>query len=254
MLGWNREYRVAKSGADGSFIFPMVEAGLIRVQTQKPGYVAPPPFETLLPAEGPFPPITLRLKRAGLLSGRLFSGIGPAGGAGLMSYRVEPGGRATYLGEAVADAEGRFEVAGADGGTRLFVTGSGCPLASFDLQPSAEDLTLRCPDQPASLEVHFEDSQGRPAAGRSIFARHDGVIVPAEVLIRHLGRFHLPAAADGAGRLFLVALAPGGYDLFLADATSPDLVATGSAQGFVASASLAPATTTELAVTLESTP
>jgi len=172
-----------------------------------------------------------------------------------VSYQLNAGGGLTYLGESVTDGQGRFEVAGSETGpTRLFVTGSGCPLTVFEIPSGAEEPVLRCSDPPASLMLEFEDSQGRPVAGRSVFTRKDGVIIPEEVLIRHLSRFHLPAAADGNGRLILVGLAPGSYDFFLADATSPELVATGSTQGFVASASLAPATTTELAVTLENTP
>jgi len=91
-------------------------------------------------------------------------------------------------------------------------------------------------------------------AGRSVFARKDGVIIPNEVLIRHLGRFNLPAAADGGGRLFLVGLAPGSYDLFLVEATFPELVAQGSQQGFLTAATLSPFSTTELQITLETGP
>lgn len=94
-------------------------------------------------------------------------------------------------------------------------------------------------------------SGGSPVAGRSVFLRRDGILVPNMVLIGHLGRLGLPAAADGSGRLLLAALAPGRYELFLADATSPELIAAGSPQGFLAAADLAPLATTELQVELE---
>jgi hypothetical protein len=80
------------------------------------------------------------------------------------------------------------------------------------------------------------------------------VVIPAEVLSRHLAQLHLPTASDGSGRLRLVGLAPGAYDLFLSEATSPELVAAGSPGGFLTSATLAPLGTTELKVTLDASP
>ena len=93
-------------------------------------------------------------------------------------------------------------------------------------------------------------SGGAPVVGKSVLLRRDGILVPNMVLIEHLGRLRLPAAADGSGRLLLPALAPGRYELFLADATSPELIAAGSPQGFLAAADLSPLTTTELQVEL----
>src|SRR6185436_17693255 len=119
---------------------------------------------------------------------------------------------------------------------------------------SEEDLILECPDLPASAELDLQDRQGRPLAGKSVLARKEGVVIPAEVLTRHLAQLHLPSASDGSGRLRLVGLAPGAYDLFLAEATSPELVAGGSSAGFLTSATLAPLGTTELRVMLEASP
>ena len=70
----------------------------------------------------------------------------------------------------------------------------------------------------------------------------------------HLSGLHLSTATDGGGRLLLVGLAPGNYDLYLAEATNQALVAGGSSQGFLTTASLAPLTTSELEVTVEATP
>jgi len=89
------------------------------------------------------------------------------------------------------------------------------------------------------------------AVGFQNLVRRDGVFIPASSLIDHLSRFHLPAATDGGGRLFLVGLAPGRYEVYLADSTSPDLVALGVKEGFLTSADLAPAVTTELKITVE---
>jgi Carboxypeptidase regulatory-like domain len=246
--------RMAKTDEKGAFLFPLPDTGVCQVEAVKQGYLNRATAEVVINPNTPVAPLVLHLKRAGVLSGRIFSG-GPAAGASLLGYRVQPGGLAAYVGETLADAEGRFELPAAEGGTtRVFATGGGCPLASFDVQPSAEDLSLHCPEVPASLALQFEDKQGRPMAGRSVFARKDGVIIPNEVLSRHLGRFNLPAAADGGGRLFLVGLAPGSYDFFLVEATFPELVAQGSQQGFLTAATLSPFSTTELQVTLDPGP
>lgn len=254
-LSWNRYHRLAKTDEQGAFSFPLTEDGQGTIQTGKPGYLSPSPLEvTALPGAYP-PPLVLHLKRTGLLSGKILNSAGPAAGASLFGYRLEPGGTATFLGLAVADAEGRFELAAADGApTRIFVTGAGCPLISFDTVPSPEELTLRCPELPASLELRFADTHGKPLPGKAVFARRDGVIIPAEILSEHLSRLHLLAAADGGGRLLLPGLAPGSYDVYLTEATSPELVASGLPNGFLTASTLAPLTTTELEITLESMP
>ena len=237
--------RMASSDEKGAFLFPLPDTGVCRVEAVKQGYLDRASAEVVINPNTPVAPVVLHLKRAGVLSGRILAG-GPAAGASLLGYRVQPGGLATYVGETVADAEGGFASPPPEGGTtRVFVTGGGCPLASFDVQPSAKELSLHCPEVPASLALQFEDKQGHPVAGRSVFARKEGVIIPNEVLIRHLGRFNLPAAADGGGRLFLVGLAPGSYDLFLVEATFPELVAQGSQQGFLTAATLSPFSTTD---------
>lgn len=46
-------------------------------------------------------------------------------------------------------------------------------------------------------------------------------------------------------------LAPGRYEIYLEDSTSPDLVALGVKDGFLTSADLPPAATTEVKVTVE---
>lgn len=160
-----------------------------------------------------------------------------------------------FVGMARTDAEGHFEIPASEMGlTRIFVTGAGCPLASFDLPPTASEVTLRCPVQPASLALLFTDTKGEPVAAKTVFARRDGAVVPNEVLIEHLSGLHLPAASDSNGRLLLVALAPGAYDFFLTDLTNPELIAQGNPQGLLTSAQLDAFTTTEAQVTIDASP
>jgi hypothetical protein len=251
-LSWNRYHRLARTDEKGSFSFPLTEDGRGTVRTLKAGYLEPPLIDVEAHADVYPPPLVVRLKRIGLLSGRLLSSAGPAAGASLISYRLEPGGRATPLGIAAANSEGRFELAATDGAPiRVFATGAGCPLTSFDLMPSAEEVVLRCAELPASLELRFADAQRKPVPGKDVFMRKDGVVIPNEVVALHLSGLRLPTATDGGGRLFLAGLAPGSYDVYIAEATNPDLIAQGLPNGFLTSANLAPLTTTELEVTLE---
>lgn len=256
MLSWNRSsHRLAQTDTKGAFSFPLTEDGQGTVQAAKAGYLEPPLVEVEARPEAYPPPLILHLKRTGLLAGRLLNAAGPAAGAGLLSYRLEPGGTATSLGIAVADGEGRFELAAAEGApTRVFVTGAGCPLTSFDLVPATEETVLHCAELPASLELQFADPQGKPVPGKSIFARKDGIVIPNEVLAMHLNGLHLLSATDGGGRLLLAGLAPGNYDIYLAEATNPVLIASGLPNGFLSASSLAPLTTTELEITLEAMP
>jgi Carboxypeptidase regulatory-like domain len=253
-LFWNRVLRLAQTDEQGKFEFPLTEPGQGRVEVRKEGYRQSPPTEVSAEPGQPPAPLLLRIQRAGLISGRIVRG-GPVAGALLASFRVGTDGGAQYLGTASSDREGRFEIAGAeDGVTRIFVTGASCPLTSFEVRPSTDDLTLACPDSPASLSLEFQDTAGGPLAGRSVLILRDGILIPSVVLSNHLGRFRLPGASDGSGRLLLPALAPDRYDLFLADVTSPELITAGLKQGLIGSSNLAPLMTTELQVMLDSPP
>lgn len=101
------------------------------------------------------------------------------------------------------------------------------------------------------MVLTFRDGEGRPLPNQTVLLRRDGVVLPQEALAQHLGAFGLPAASDGGGRLALVGLAPGAYDVFLAGGSSAASVAAGLPHGFLTSAPLAPLTTTELEVSPE---
>lgn len=252
----NGSVRRAVTDEKGAFSFPLPDTGTGQIQAGKPGFLSPDPVEVTVVPDAPLQPVVLRLRRTGLLAGKVLAAGRPVAGASLTSYRIESGERMTRLGSVVTDQEGRFEIPASGGGVpvRVFVTGSGCPLTPFDLVASEEEAVLQCPALPSSLELQFQDQQGRPVAGRTVVGRHNGKVIPNEVLITHLSRFRLPAASDGAGRLLLVGLAPGSYDLYLEEATNPELIAMGAPHGYLTSASLAPFTTTELQVTVEAMP
>ena len=238
-LTWAQtSHRMASTGPEGSFFFPVDAPGEGTVRVLKSGYLSPEPVAVAVRAGTPAQPLTLKMRRASRIAGQIVSSRGPARSAAIQSYRIEPGGGASFLGMTLAKADGSFEVAAADNAsTRLFITGAGCPLSVFDVRPPTGDLlVLRCPALPASLELTLADAQGRPLAGRTILVRRDGAFIPAGALIEHLGRFRVPAATDGSGRLFLVGMAPGSYDLYLADSTSPELIFLGVKEGYLTSA------------------
>lgn len=170
----------------------------------------------------------------------------------IQSYRMTPAGGTIFLGRTTSKPDGSFEVASAEAGpTSLYISGAGCPLSSQMVQPAERTVSLRCTQLPASLELTLKDPQGRPLPGRTVLVRTQGGFIPAPVLIEHLGQFRIQAASDGMGRLFLVGLAPGSYELFLGDVTSPEMVALGSPAGFLTATTLAPFTTVEVEALFE---
>ncbi|MES1244184.1 MAG: carboxypeptidase-like regulatory domain-containing protein [Acidobacteriota bacterium] len=250
---WNQlSHRMASTGAKGAFFFPVTEAGDGEVKAMKSGYVPAEPVTVAVRPEAVTPPLVVRLKKAAVIAGRLVSAGGPAAGARIQSYRTSPAGVALFLGRTAAKADGSFEVASAETGpTNLYVSGAGCPLSGFVVQPSQHSVALRCAGPPASLELTLKDPRGTPLPGRTVLVRTQGAFIPTAVLIEHLGQFRIQAASDGLGRLFLVGLAPGSYELYLGDVTSPEMVALGSPEGFLTASSLAPFTTIEVEATVE---
>lgn len=250
---WNQlSHRMASTDPKGAFFFPVTEPGEGEVKVMKSGYVPAEPLAVAVRPEAPTPPLVVRMKKAAVIAGRIVSAGGPAAGAMIQSYRTTPAGGAIFLGRTNSKPDGSFEVASAAAGpTSLYVSGAGCPLSSFVVQTAQSGLSLRCSGLPASLELTLKDPQGKPLPGRTVLVRAQGAFIPAPVLIEHLGQFRIQAASDGMGRLFLIGLAPGSYELYLGDVTSPEMVALGSPAGFLMAASLAPFTTVEVEAMVE---
>lgn len=250
---WNQlSHRMASTDAKGAFFFPVTESGEGEVKVMKSGYVPAEPVTVAVRSEAPTPPLMVRMKKAAVISGRVLAAVGPAAGATIQSYRVTPAGVAIFLGRTTSKPDGSFEVASAESGpTSLYVSGAGCPLFSQVVQPTEHIVSLRCTQLPASLELTLKDPQGKPLPGRTVLVRTQGGFIPAPVLIEHLGQFRIQAASDGMGRLFLIGLAPGSYELYLGDVTSPEMVVLGSPAGFLTATTLAPFTTVEVEALVE---
>lgn len=237
------------------------EEGVVELRAVKEGH-GPSETVPLQLSRGNQPePVVLTLRPQPEIQGRIVraSGDGVAGG-GVDSYRIELR-EPSRLGMARTDGKGGFVVARAvDEPTRLFFSGPGCPLTTWlvppvsGLSPVDEPRAFACAAAPSSLEIILRSAEGVPHQGMSLLLRRDGVIFPRGALIRHLLRMGVAAATDGAGRLVLPALAPGRYDLFLAEITSPFNILVGTPNGYLATVELQPWNTTAAELTVEVDP
>jgi hypothetical protein len=202
--------------------------------------------------EAELPPVTLVLEKEKLFKGTLSSAAGlPVVGGWVGALKSVYGDE--YIEpprEGRTDAVGRFEVAPISGvRNRLFASGPGCPLSSFDPIDSGGDLTLRCQGQPAVLDLRLTDAQGLPIPNTEVVLRHGNVILPRALLERHLSFLGLRAQTDASGHLVIPNLAPGDYDVFLGRFQVEGMIEAGSRTSYLQSVHLTPLNTTELKLT-----
>lgn len=204
-------------------------------------------------------PVEVVLRRRSQRPGRIETTAGrPAHGAWISVHRLDPPlGYPRPMEVARADSDGRFVVPLAEKPLRLFYGGPGCPLGVFDLPPvspnagSAEGATnpptfrIRC-GEPSHLMLTIiaDDPELRDRV--PIILRRDGTAIPRVVLARHLESLGLPPTTDGQGRLGLVALEPGEYEIFHGKATSTLNVAAGLDPGLLSKVNLDPGVTIEI--------
>jgi hypothetical protein len=164
--------------------------------------------------------------------------------------RSSYGDEAIFFTEERTDSAGRFEVAPIPGRrSRLFASGPNCPLSFFEPNEESGDLALRCQGQPAVLDVTLTDAEGRPVPNAQLILRQGSVIVPTRILAHHLGFLGLRYTTDTSGRLVVPNLAPGDYDLFVANPVTVGMIEAGSRTGYLTTTRLSPLATTELRLT-----
>lgn len=209
---------------------------------------------SIAPGE-PVPPVTLVLAEDERAAGRLVTVRGePVRGGRVWSYRAPSGGAPTFVGAAWTEPDGSFGVPRAEGApTWIYASGPGCPLNVYPAPPPDPEgtLELRCPEGPATLRLRMLDGQGTELSGRSLILRHEGRVIPFELLADHLASLGLPAASDGRGRLVVASVAPGDYDVYLHQSANEATVAQGLRYGFVVSTTLAPAAATDLEIVVD---
>lgn len=250
VLRWKGGMLLAKTDPDGRFEIAVQDEGEGTLYAIKPGYRDSDKVEVAVPS--PVSGVVLVLSRSGAVRGTVLSAAGaPVPGALVaVTARVASPDAFPQVRSARADASGRFEMDRVPGAPlRVFVSGPGCPLTSSTLTDGSEEVTLRCAELPAALEITFKDDQGRPIPRAAVLLRQRGEVVPSSVLASHLAALGVSAEADGSGRLTLAGLAPGDYDLFLASESSEGTLQAGLPNGFLTSATLYPLTTSELEIT-----
>ena len=239
-------HRLVDSAQDGRFEFPILGRGTARLVASRSGFRDSDP-SLLEIGDGPPPEPVLTLTRLPAVRGRLlFASGSPAPAQPVAS--VDGSGR--VLEEARTDAEGRFELPGEPGTTWLLTGGPACALATSRATPGPEEVVLRCAPLPATLSLVLRDEAGSLLPREALLLRLNGGPVPGPFLQRHLASLGLPATTDAAGRIDLVALAPGLVEAFAARATSLLSIAGGHLGGLLTTRMLAPGERAEEAVTL----
>lgn len=256
MLRWqHHSHRLARTGDDGTFTFAVDgESGPAEVEALKMGYRTVEAVQIALSPESSLAPLRLVLRRRSAVVGVLrYPSRQPMFQGWVQAYSLLLFENPKRVGNSDSDLEGNFETSvSKETWNRLFFGGPGCPLGSRDLPPGFDEtLNIVCQQAPSNLEIELLDIHGAPVRGASILLRRGDVIVPREVLMQHLLRIGTNPVTDGAGRLFLVGLEPGDYDLFLAGVTSPVNIAAGLTNGYLLSTSLQPLSTETVKVTIE---
>lgn len=255
-LTWNRSAHVgARTDAAGEFSFPLgSEEGDASLSARGAGYAPSEVVHRTVVNGAPIPPVTLTVRELERIRGRLTAGGAPVANGRVWSFRATPGGAPTTLGFDRTGPEGTFEAPPAPGAaTWLYASGPGCPLEVHEVAPPIPpgQVELRCGSIPAGLRLRLLGGDGSPLDRRSLILRHEGRVIPRDVLRDHLAVLGVPAATDGRGWLVLPALAPGDYELYLGDASNEATVAQGLRHGFLAAVTLVPQRVHELEIVVD---
>lgn len=264
LVYWDGGVRSA-ADAGGSFEIDVQGEGSATLRAGKPGYGVSDEMHFQVAQDAAIPPATLVVKRRASIRGTVVSAAGePLPDVRVTSLIASPNGVQAY-GSAASGPDGTFEVTVPPGAPQLFVDGATCPLSltvlatsdgAGDTGDAGDDTApanvVRCPAQPAALELTFVDDKGRPVPHAVVLLRLGGVVVPQSLLAMHQALLGLPAESDGAGRLVLADLAPNEADLFLKGLSSEGAIAAGLERGFLTSVNLPALQTTEVQLTLPS--
>lgn len=256
-LRWPREAtmvsRAGRTDEAGRFRFSVDDkSGPAQVTAGLLGYGRDSAEIEVVRGERP-PPIHLELKKRPGLRGQVIGATGtPLPNIEIHAAHEVTGEPSRIVARARSQQDGSFFLSTTvEPSTHFFTSGPGCPLAVHALRPdTSAEHTLPCPALPANIRLHLHDEDGQPVPGVSVFLRHGPTVIPIGALAGHLRSLGLPTASDGSGRLPLVALAPGTYDLYKADETSEGAILAGYPGGFLASVRVGALDTREVQVTL----
>jgi len=245
--------RLAVAAEDGGFFFLMEGSGAVLLQAHHDRYRSSEPVDAEFAAGVTPPPVKLVLTKEKTVRGIVTDAAGmPVPNAMVATYASAPSGSSLRIGSAFTQPDGSFEVERAESGAaRGFVSGPGCPLTAFNVEPGGREARVACPAAPSALALVVKDQSGRPLPGTQFILRRNLEVFPALVVTAHLQMLRLPAETDGSGRLVLAGLAPGDYEVFLSSMTDEALAALGNGRGFLGAFTLAPMAATEIEVQLD---
>ncbi|HTO77375.1 MAG TPA: carboxypeptidase-like regulatory domain-containing protein [Thermoanaerobaculia bacterium] len=249
--GWENRYGYGDE--DGKFSFPLQEGGRLKLMAGKDGYKNSDEIELNVSPDQAPPPQMLVVSHLDTIDGHILwpDGNGAAG-IGVATYDAAPGRAPINAGSVLTEPDGHFSVAKASGSTtRVFVTGLGCPLQVADIANDGQDVRLRCATISSSLEITMKKTDRTGVQDERVLLRWNGILIPREILSSHLIFLGMPDGTDSGGRLTIVALPPGNYDVFLQDASSEATISEGLQYGFISTVTLAPMETAELEVRLQ---
>lgn len=239
-------------------------AGNVELSAWAPGFQKTEPMQVLL-EEGRSPdPVTLVLEPREWREGRILLDFGrPAVGAWISVHRIGPPPESSFPFETLrTDASGNVKIPAEPGPLRLFYGGPGCPLGFFDLPPlSAASSPATQMQEELPFEIHCREpshlmlrlvTDDPELRGRvPMILRRDGVTIPQSAVEEHLLSLGLPTTTDGQGRIGLVALEPGSYEVFHGKATSTLNVAARYDAGKLTQVILGPGMTIEIEAVLD---
>jgi len=245
-----RSSRIA-ADPEGRFSFSVSGDGVAKVRALHQSYRPSAEKEVAISASENVPPVILQLGKSDRLRGRLLSPAGiPIHGGAVISYERSGANPLKYLDSQVTDRDGRFEsIRSTTGTTTFFVTGGGCSLSVLDVAGNpVEETVLRCVGDFAGFDLTVQSPTGEPHRHEALNIVQGSTIIPRAVLGQHLALMGLPPVTDASGRVVIVGLAPGSYQLYLMRASSEQSIAAGSNSGHLASLTLLPNDIAELRV------
>jgi hypothetical protein len=217
-LSWESGSYALRGDESGAFDFSVEGSGTATLQAMARGYHRSASIDVPVVEGEETAEVIIRLKRQDKVTARLLSNGIPVARAVVASSGFE------IPGIFESDSDGKVEIQLADGGvTTLFVSGPGCSLTHFDvLLPDDDDVVdLNCASASSNISLNFVDADDHPVQNIGVTLFQGGKMVPDWFLQAHLQRLGLSPLTDGLGRLALVGMQPGSYDLFLQGVISP---------------------------------
>lgn len=239
---------VAQADEEGAFSFPFAETGEAELTGHARGYESSLPMRVTLGPDLPPPAINLTVRKLRSIHGVLLADGSPVSGAMIASV-VQ-----TSSGPTITDENGEFEVPASKGPlTRVLASGRDCPLSDFDVvNPEGEHpekTVLTCMTGPSSILLRILDPENRPLQNIPVLLIRNGRPIPFWFLNSHQSRLGVAAVTDGSGRLSLVNLPFGHYQVYLMYGSSEEEVSAGSEETLVGSVTLGAYDSQEIIVT-----